>query len=188
MTASKHNKWLIEFGSKHRLFRKSGKKYDVIEFERYSYTEGHMDAVGNLIKENLTDDLLSKNITDKYPPNDARWNYPYFGHCVPATFSLLYLMNTDELEPVRGEDASGEGHWWIRDTNSKQKYDLTYEQFPTHRALEEVYATGKPRGYYGFGEMPASRFFDLIQKVQPKSKRWITENYNDNPGDLLTFL
>ena len=61
MTKYKHNKWLIKSGSKHRLFRKSGEKYDVIEFERYSYTEGHMDAVGNLIKENLTDDLISKD-------------------------------------------------------------------------------------------------------------------------------
>jgi hypothetical protein len=67
-------------------------------------------------------------------------------------------MDTNDLEPVRGEDTSGEGHWWLQDVHSKQKYDPTYEQFPTQKELEEVYSTGKPRGYYGFGEMPASRF------------------------------
>ena len=45
---------------------------------------------------------------------------PYFGHCVPVTFSLLYLMDTDELQPVRVEDASGEGHWWLRDVTPKR--------------------------------------------------------------------
>jgi hypothetical protein len=181
MTKSKHNKWLIEFGSKHRLFRKRGEKYDVLEFERYSYTEGHMKAVCVLIQENLTEDLLSNKIKKVYPPNHKRWNNSFFGYCVPATFALLYLMDTDDLEPVRGEDASGEGHWWLKDVHSKQKYDPTCEQFPTHKELEEVYLTGKPRGYFGFGEMPASRFLDLMQKVQPESKRWITDDYKETP-------
>jgi len=181
MTKSKHNKWLIEFGSKHRLFRKRGEKYDVLEFERYSYTEGHMNAVCDLIQNNLTEDLLSNKITKVYPPSHKRWNNSFFGYCVPATFALLYLMDTDDLEPVRGEDASGEGHWWLKDVHSKQKYDPTCEQFPTHKELEEVYLTGKPRGYYGFGEMPASRFFTLMQKVQTTSKRWITDDYKKTP-------
>ena len=181
MTKSKHNKWLIKSGSKHRLFRKRGEKYDVLEFERYSYTEGHMKAVSDLIKENLTYDLISGKVKKNYPPDDTRWKFPYFGYCVPATFTLLYLMDTDYLEPVRGEDASGEGHWWLQDIHSKQKYDPTCEQFPTHKELEEVYASGKPRGYYGFGEMPASRFFTLMQKVQTTSKRWISDDYKETP-------
>ena len=179
MTISKHNKWLIEFGSKHRIFRKRGEKYDVLEFQRYDYTASQIEKISLVIKENLTDDLISKDVKDKYPPNDTRWNYPCFGHCVPATFSLLYLMDSFELQPVRGKDASGEGHWWLQDVHSKYKYDLTHEQFSTQKELEDVYDTGRPSGYYGFGQMPASRFLDLIQKVQPKSKRWITDNYQE---------
>ena len=181
MTKSKHNKWFIEFGSKHRFFRKRGEKYDVLEFERYSYTEGHMNAVCDLIQNNLTEDLLSNKITKVYPPSHKRWNNSFFGYCVPATFALLYLMDTDDLEPVRGEDASGEGHWWLQDVHSKQKYDPTCDQFPTQKELEDVYDTGRPRGYFGFGEMPASRFLDLMQKVQPESKRWITDDYKETP-------
>jgi hypothetical protein len=90
-------------------------------------------------------------------------------------------MDTDDLEPVRGEDASGEGHWWLQDVHSKQKYDPTCEQFSTQKELEDVYDTGKPRGYCGFRKMPASRFFTLMQKVQTTSKRWITDDYKETP-------
>jgi hypothetical protein len=161
----------------HRIFRKSNNlkglagKYDVLEFERYPYTPDQLDKVSKLIRSNLTDDLLSKEIKKKYPDCHSRWKYPFFGFSVPATFVLLYLMDTETLEPMRGEDLEGEGHWWLRDNFSQERYDLTFDQFGTNEERESVYETGTPRGYYGFGEMPASRFFDLIQKVQPNSKR-----------------
>lgn len=165
----------------HRIFRKNNNmkglagQYDVLEFERYPYTPDQLEKVSKLIRSNLTDDLLSKEIKKKYPDNHFRWKYPFFGHCVPATFVLLYLMDTEILEPMRGENTDGEGHWWLRDNFSQEKYDLTFDQFATNQEREDVYETGKPKGYYGFGEMPASRFFDLIQKVQPSSKRLKTD-------------
>jgi hypothetical protein len=165
----------------HRIFRKSNNlkglagKYDVLEFKRYPHTPGQLDKVSKLIRLNLTDDLLSKEIKKKYPDNHLRWKSPFFGHCVPATFVLLYLMDTETLEPMRGEDSEGEGHWWLRDNLSQERYDLTFDQFPTNEERESVYGTEKPRGYYGFGEMPASGFFDLIQKIQPNSGRWKTD-------------
>ena len=170
------------------MFRKSGKKYDVIEFQRYNYIPAEIEKVSLLIKENLTDELLSNDIKKKYPPNHKRWQYPYFGYCVPATFSMLYLMNTNLLEPISGEDSLGENHWWLRDIISKKKYDLTLEQFATEKELQDVYDTGKPKAYYGFGENPAKRFFNLIQKVQPKSKRWTTYDYRENPATLSPYL
>lgn len=72
--------------------------------------------------------------------------------------------------------------------SNQRKYGLTLDQFPTYGELEDVYATGKPSGYYGFGEMPASRFFDLIQKVQPESKRWVTDDYREIPSSLESYL
>ena len=178
----------------HRIFRKNNNmkglagQYDVLEFERYPYTPDQLEKVSKLIRSNLTDDLLSKEIKKKYPDNHFRWKYPFFGHCVPATFVLLYLMDTEILEPMRGENTDGEGHWWLRDNFSQEKYDLTFDQFATNQEREDVYETGKPKGYYGFGEMPASRFFDLIQKVQPNSKRWNTNNYSETPSSLDEFL
>jgi hypothetical protein len=139
-----------------------------------------------LIRSNLTDDLISEDIRDKYPEDHFRWKSPLFGQCVPATFVLLYLMDTGTLEPIKGEDATGDGHWWLRDILTREKYDLTLDQFPTYGEVEDVYSTGKPRGYYGVGEMPASRFFDLIQIVQPDSKRWITDDYTRSSASLET--
>ena len=186
MTKSRHSEWMTVVAGKQRIFRKKGDQYDVLEFRRYPYTTIQTDKVSKLIRLSLTDDLLSKDIREKYPEDHPRWKYPFFGHCVPATFVLMYLMDTGTLEPIRGEDTSGEGHWWLRDILTREKYDLTLDQFPTYGDLEDVYATGKPRGYYGVGEMPASQFFDLIQIVQPDSKRWITDDYTRSSASLET--
>jgi hypothetical protein len=181
MAKSRHSKWMTIVNGNYRVFRKSNNqkglagKYDVLEFERYPYTPYQLDEVSKLVRSNLTDDLLSKKIKKKYPDNHLRWKCPFFGHCVSATFVLLYLMDTETLEPMRGEDSEGEGHWWLRDNFSQERCDLTFDQFATNEERESVYETGKPRGYYGFGEMPASRFFDLIQKVQPNSRRLKTD-------------
>ena len=172
MTKSKYNRWLKTSDSTNLVFRKIGKQYDILEFQRYEYTPSNINIVSALIKEQLTTDLISSAVKKKYPSNHKRWNYPYFGCCVPATFSLLYLMNTDKLESVRGEDYSGEGHYWLRDIDTKKIYDLTLEQFSTSEELEDIYASGKSKVYYGYNEMPASRFLKLIQKVQPESIRW----------------
>jgi hypothetical protein len=173
---------------KHRIFRQKSDGYDVLEFERHPYTPDQIDKVSRLIRSSLTDDLISKEIRDKYPDNHLRWKHPFFGCCVPATFVLLYLMDTETLEPMRGEDSEGEGHWWLKDNISEDRYDLTLDQFPTNEELENVYRKGKARGYYGLGEMPVPRFFDLIQKVQPNSKRWNTDNYTETPSSFDEFL
>jgi len=188
MGQSRHKEWMTTVNGKQRIFRKSGDKYDVLEFERYPYTPIQTDKISKLIRDNLTDDLITDKIREKYRDDHDRWKYPFFGYCVPATFALLYLMDTETLEPMRGEDASGEGHWWLRDVLSREVYDLTLDQFPSFAELEQVYSTGKPRGYYGFSEMPASRFFDLIQKVQPDSKRWRTDNFKETPSSLEGFM
>ena len=188
MSRSQHGKWMTIVDGKQRIFRKKGDQYDVLEFELYSYTPDQIDKVSKLIRLNLTDDLISKDIKEKYPDGHNRWKHLFFGQCVTATFVLLYLMDTGNLEPIRGEDASGEGHWWLRDELTKDKYDLTLDQFTTYEEVEEVYETGKPRGYYGYDEMPSSQFFDLIQKVQPDSKRWVDADYSETPNSLDEFL
>lgn len=182
---------MVDIDGKHRIFRKKKTKYDVLEYSKYPYTPKQTEEVCQLIRDNLTENLLPDNIKKKYPPEHTRWNYPHFGYCVPATFTLLYVMDTNVLEPMRGEDETGELHWWLRDILTREKYDITLAQFPTYEDLEKVYATGKPTGYYGGRnpnyQMPASRWFDLIQKIQPTSTRWDTLDIRYNPPSLEEF-
>jgi hypothetical protein len=188
MSGSQHSKWMTVVDRKQRIFRQVNNQYDVLEFERYLYTPDQIKKISKLIRSNLTDDLISKEIREKYPNNNPRWKQPLFGYSVLATFSLLYLMDTEVLEPMRGEDLDGEGHWWLRDNLSQERYDLTLDQFSNNEELKNVYRTGKSKGYHGFGEMPDSLFFDLIQKVQPNSKRWNTNNYSETPSSIDEFL
>ena len=41
MSKSKHHNWMVKVGDNQRIFRPITDGYDVLEFERYSYTEGH---------------------------------------------------------------------------------------------------------------------------------------------------
>jgi len=170
-----------------RIYRNSGKYYDVLEYQRYAYTRSNVDALAKSIRHNLTDNLITKDIRNRYPASHPKWSQPYFGHCVPATFAMLYLLDTESLEPIRGVDSSGEGHWWLRDIFIGEKLDLTFDQFSTASEREAVYGTGKPTCYYGYGQMPASRFLDLMQRVQPDAKRWHTDDYDDTSTDMEQF-
>jgi len=188
MSELKHSKWMTVVDRKQRIFRQENNQYDVLEFERHPYTPDQIDKVSKLIRLNLTDDLISKEIREKYPDNNLRWKQLLLGYSVLATFSLLYLMDTEVLEPMRGEDLDCEGHWWLRDNLSQERYDLTLDQFSNCEELKNVYRKGKPKGYHGCGEMPDSLLFDLIQKIQPNSKRWNTNNYSETPSSLDEFL
>ena len=127
----------------------------ILAYENFRYTPDQIEKVSKLIRLNLTEDLIFKNITYKYPHNHLRQKKSFFGYCVPATFVLLYLMDTETLMPMRGMDAEGESHWWLMDNYSKKKFDLTFDQFSSNEELMNVYKTGKEKGYYGFIEMLA---------------------------------
>ena len=42
-----------------------------------------------------------------------------------------------------------------------------------------VFTVGKKRGYYGSKEAPASRFFRLMQRVQPTSNLYEIDNLRE---------
>ena len=138
MAGSKHQNWLFIVDGKQRIFRKLNDGFDVLEYERYTYTEEHTEAVCNLIRDNLTENLLGADFIKKYPKTHKRWNDPYFGYCVPATFALLYLMDTDKLEPITSKDKEGIDHWWLRDKDHPNKiYDITHEQYADKTVLKQ---------------------------------------------------
>ena len=175
---SKHHQYIIENDDSHSIFRRKGKCFEVLSFQRLDYTSENVSFLSEQIRANLTYDLISNNVRKKYPLGHPRWKRTFFGYCVPATFAFLYFMNTNILSPVRGEDIEGEGHWWLIDNNNGNIIDLTKDQFETHE-LVGVYSTGKKRGYYGPNEAPASRFFRLMQRVQPKSNLYETDSLGE---------
>ena len=177
--AQTNKDWMIKVDGKCRLFLKR-KKYDVVEYTPYEYTQDNITYVSNLIRDNLSNRFLT------IPPSHRRGHNPFFGLCVPATFTLFYLMDTDLLEPMRGQDYDDEWHWWLRDINTEQRYDLTAEQFPNQDELEKIYNSGKPSRFYGRPNgMPQKRFLDLLQCVQPHSGRWTTDNPSYTPAITL---
>ena len=175
---SKHHQYIIENDEGHSIFRPKGKRFEVLSFQRLEYTPENVSFLSEKIRTNLTDDLISNDVRKKYPSGHPRWNRTFFGHCVPATFAFLYFMNTNILSPVRGQDIEGEGHWWLIDNNNGDIIDLTKDQYGTDE-LVGVYSTGKKRGYYGFKEAPASRFFRLMQRVQPTSNLYETDSLGE---------
>jgi hypothetical protein len=165
-------------------------KYDILNYQRYEYNSAVVNELISSIQDKFHSDLLSNDITNKYPNDHPRWNRKYFGFCVPATFALLFLIDTKNLHPYQGHDQEKEYHWWLQDTTTGDRIDATAQQY-SDKELQGVYATGKPTGlYYAMKERPQKRFLDLMQLVQPTAKRYITRSIDDlnPPPEMNDFL
>ncbi len=179
MSKSNHHNYLKQVGDRHELLRPIGnppKKYDVLNFKRYKYSSASALEVSAKIKDKLNFSLISHDIRIKYPKGHPRWKRCLFGYCVPATFSLLFFMDTKSLHPFTGSDPDGEKHWWLEDQFTGERFDVTSCQY-NEEELAFVYSNGKPtRLYSSFGK-PQSRFMDLMQAVQPNTNRFeVTAN------------
>ena len=175
MSKSYHQKYLRTLNDECKLIRPIDNpitKYDVLRFKRYKYTTPLIEEIGNLIKDNLNPSLITGDIKRKYPSDHSRWKRQLFGYCVPASFALLFFMETDRLHPFTGPDPDGENHWWLEDVDTNQKFDLTSVQY-SKKELDFVYATGRPKTLYSFQGRPQSRFMDLMELVQSNTKRSI---------------
>ena len=128
-----------------------------LTYESYEYTEKNMCLVIGLIRRNLTSDLLKGRKKLMYP-NDIQTN-PCYGHCYHSTQALYYLMNTDLLVPMSGEDYRGEKHWWLQ--NGERIYDVTAEQYYTVGQLPP-YHSGKKSKWYGWNGRPQQISLDLM--------------------------
>ena len=140
------------------------KKNTIIEtrrltFNPYEYTEKNMCLVVGLVRKNLTPDLLGRK--KLMYPEDLKTN-PCYGHCYHSSQALFYLMNTDQLVPMSGEDYRGEKHWWLQ--NGEKIYDVTAEQYYTVGKLPP-YASGKKTAWYGWKQRPQQISLDLMVRV-----------------------
>jgi hypothetical protein len=175
MSKSNHQEYLRKLDYKCELIRPINNpitKYDVLHFKRYEYTTPSIEKIGNLIKDNLNSSLITSDIKRKYPSGHPRWERELFGYCVPASFALLFFMDTDRLHPFTGSDPDGENHWWLEDVDTNQLFDLTSVQY-SKKELEFVYATGRPKKLYSFQGRPQSRFMNLMELAQSNTKRSI---------------
>ena len=171
---SRHESYIIRDGAFHFIHRPKGDRLEVLRYRRLKYTEQNVSFLCNAIINHLTRDLISHQVRRAYPVGHPAWKRDLFGYCVPASFTLLYFLDTDALVPFRGADAGGEGHWWLADRNDGRRYDITGYQY-TKAERDGVYASGRPRGYYGRGEAPAARFLRLMNRVQPDSELFETD-------------
>lgn len=165
---SRHEAHIAKVGAFHHICRPKGRRFEVLRYRRFDYTDANTAFLCDAIARNLTMDLISHQVRRAYPGSHPAWKRPLFGHCVPASFALLYFLDTGALVPFRGVDPSGEGHWWLADQNNGRRYDITGSQY-TDSERVQVYGTGRPKGYYGRGQAPAARVFRLMRRVQPES-------------------
>ena len=131
-----------------------------LTFEAYTFNELNMSLVMGLIQKNLTPDLLKyKRLMYKGDSNK------YYGHCYHSSQALYYLMDTEKLVPMSGEDYRGEKHWWLK--HGDNIYDCTAEQYYQKGKLPP-YHSGKKSVWYGWQQRPQQISLNLMIKVLGK--------------------
>ena len=126
-------------------------------FESYPYSD--INLVMSLLRLKLTPDLLSHKRL-KYR-QDLLTN-KYYGHCYHATQALYYLIDTDKLVSMKGEDYRGESHWWLQDQD--KIYDVTADQYYSVNETPP-YEQGKKTKWYGWKQRPQQITLELMKRV-----------------------
>jgi len=143
---------------RHRYKDKKIFETRTLSFDAYSYSE--IDLVIGLIQNNLTPDLLKGRKSLMYP-SDVLTN-KYYGHCYHSSQALYYLIDTDKLISMSGEDYRGEKHWWLQD--GEKIYDCTAHQY-TFVNQSPPYDVGKKTNWYGWKQRPQQISLELVKRV-----------------------
>ena len=133
-------------------------KQRILTFEPYSYDE--IDVVIKKIQDSLSPDLLKGRKKLMYRSDLNR--IKYYGHCYHSTQALYYLMDTDKLVPMSGEDYRGEKHWWLQDDNLI--YDVTEKQYYMN-SQKPPHSKGKKTDWYGWKQRPQQSSLELMKRV-----------------------
>jgi len=156
-------------------------KWDVIEYSPIAYTPQNINWLIKTIQDNLTIDMVA----EKYLQGNL--SNPLFGHCYHSTQTIFYLIDTDWLMPMRGLDAVGEYHWYLKDKTNQEIVDATVDQY-SFFDYPPPYDNGKKTDWYSFKKAPIRKTLDLIQKIQSSSIRYTTQNPFDSYNTLTPFL
>lgn len=106
------------------------------------YNEENLKLVSDLIKKNLTPDLLPKSWVQRNARNRD------FGHCHNASGCLYKIFGPQNVRLHRALDDEGIYHWWIIDKNGKL-IDLTEGQY-TEEGRTAPHANGEKASLLGF--------------------------------------
>jgi len=145
---------------RHRYKDKKIFETRTLTFEAYNFSELNMCLVMGLIQKNITPDLLKGRKKLMYP-DDVK-TVKYYGHCYHASQALYYLIESDKLVPMSGEDYRGEKHWWLQCGDNI--YDCTAEQYYTIGKLPP-YHNGKKTAWYGWKQRPQQISLELMKRV-----------------------
>ena len=143
---------------RHRYKDKNIFETRTLSFDPYYYSE--IDLVIGLIQDNLTPDLLKGRKSLMYP-SDVLTN-KYYGHCYHSSQALYYLIHTDKLVSMSGEDYRGEKHWWLQD--GEKIYDCTANQY-LDKGENPPYNIGKKTNWYGWKHRPQQVSLNLMKRV-----------------------
>ena len=83
---------------------------------RFDYTQRNIEYVMNLIRDNLTPDLLKSKFRKINESN------PLYGHCKHASQALVLLIDTNCLRLTKNHC-----HVWVQDI--EKIYDVTADQY-----------------------------------------------------------
>ena len=119
------------------------------------YNEKNLQIISDLIKSNLTSDLIPKKWVQRNSSN------PTFGHCHNASGCLYKVFGYKSLHLQRALDDEGIYHWWCIDKNGTI-IDLTSEQY-TSTGRIPPHDKGQKSGLLGFEY--AKRVAKLYERV-----------------------
>lgn len=119
------------------------------------YNENNLKLVSEIIKNNLTPDLLPKKWVTRNALN------PLFGHCHTASGCLQKIFGNKFIKLHRALDNEGIYHWWAVDVNNNI-IDITADQYYTTNR-KPPYDEGKKMGMLGFDYR--KRVIELTNKV-----------------------
>ena len=119
------------------------------------YNKENLNLVIDIIKQNLTPDLLPKKWVERNSTN------PMFGHCHTASGCLQKVFGTKTIKLYRALDDEGIWHWWVVDVNG-QLIDLTADQYYS-QGRNPPYNDGQKASILGFDYR--KRVLRLLDKV-----------------------
>lgn len=124
------------------------------------------DVVGEImndIRDNLTPELLKSEYVDGNKDN------PMFGHCYISSEALYYKLkdyHKTRFKAVCGKDNEGVVHWWIVDSQTGRRFDITADQYYS-KGKEPPYENGTVTGF--LTNKPSKRCQMLLNKMENKA-------------------
>ena len=109
------------------------------------YNEDNLNLVLSAINQNLTIDLLPKNMRHRNAFGGSNNSY---GHCHTVSGCIYKFFGPKNVHMYRGLDDEGLYHWWVVDKSGKI-IDPTHEQY-TLLGKVPPYDKAEKQGMLGF--------------------------------------